>query len=623
MQTSLPASTSAPQTITAWRELALDGASWAHEVMALRNKLETHGSPIFLHVGASEALTSRLQALQASARDTDRTSLIKNMPLFGVPFVVKDNIDVAGMPTTAACPAFSFQPVQSATAVARLEAAGALCLAKTNLDQFATGLVGTRSPYGAPSSVFDAELISGGSSAGSAVAVGAGLIPFALGTDTAGSGRIPAMFNHVVGLKPTPGRVSTQGVVPACASLDCVSVFALSVEDAMSVLAVIEGAQADDPFSQFTPGPARFAISKALATSGASTLPRLGIPASLPESVSPWVAEAYRASIEQLKGLGHTIVELDFGPLYDVADLLYNGPWVAERYVVIEALLRDNPHAIDPVVRQVIERATAFDSAATFRAQYHLRELRIEAEKIWQHCDCLVVPTAPRHPTHAQVAAEPIAVNAQLGQFTNFVNLLSWSALAIPVSRHDKQAFGLTLIGPAHADVALGHLAIGWQALFAQSPGITGLGTDALINTLQLDPASEACLPIVVVGAHLEGLPLNWQLTERGAYKLRSTRTAASYRFYALPGTAPPKPGLQRVDHGGHSIAVEVWAVPVKHVGSFLALIPAPLGLGTLELEDGQSAHGFLCEAHALTHATDISHTGGWRNYLRSIAPKP
>ena len=598
-----------PLTLADWQAAYRDGADPAPLLRALRSRMAARGAPIYLHVAAEQALESQLVALQAlAAQYPNRAALLAERPLWGVPFAIKDNIDVAGAPTTAACPAFSHVAERHATVVQRLLAAGAVWLAKTNLDQFATGLVGTRSPYGAPSSTWSAAHVSGGSSSGSAVAVSLGDVPFALGTDTAGSGRVPAGFNHIVGLKPTPGRSSTTGVLPACRTLDCVSIFALTVGDAGTVLAAMEGADPEDAYSGRPPGPARWQPRL-----------RIGVPSELPPGVHPDVAAAFVRAQSSLRGAGHTLVNFDFQPLAEVADLLYQGPWVAERHLVVRDLLVRDPQAMDPAVRQVIASAERYSADDTFEAQYRLQALSRRAQALWASMDVMLVPTAPRHPTHADLQADPIGANSALGQFTNFVNLLGWCALAVPAAVSPASLpLGVTFIAPGDHDAALVEFGRQWQSQSAQTLGATGRRFVDVAPARR--PASQAVLPLAVVGAHLSGLPLNHQLTALGATLRRATRTAPHYRFFALPGTTPPKPGLQRIAGAGHTIALEVWDVPMTGVGAFLAGIPAPLGLGTLELEDGTAVHGFLCEAHALEGALDISHHGGWRAYLASLS---
>ena len=540
-----------------------------------------------------------------------RTRCSPALPLYGVPFAAKDNIDIAGLPTTAACPAYAFEPTQDATVIARLVAAGAVWMGKTNLDQFATGLVGARSPYGRPSSSFAADRISGGSSSGSAVVVSRGDVAFSLGTDTAGSGRVPAGFNQLVGLKPTPGRVSTHGVLPACRSLDCVSVFALTVADAARVLAVIEGPDAADAYSQFHPGPARWAGRL-----------RVGVPALPVFSGDAGYAPAFEQAVGRLRALGHEPVAIDFQPLLAVAELLYGGPWVAERHAVVQALLERNPAALDPTVRRVIEAAGRFSATDAFRGQYQLRAAQREAEALWDRVDLLMVPTAPGHPRHTEIDADPIGANAQLGLYTNFVNLLGWSALALPSgTTASGLPFGVTFIAPGAADAALADFGLAWEARtrlrWARRADRIPHRQSTTRGPVRRHAADRRGRRPPV------GPAAERQLLERGALLREATHTAPHYRLYALPGTVPPKPGLQRVAGGGGAIAVEVWEMPIEQIGSFLALIPAPLGLGSLELADGRRVHGFLCEGHALEGARDITALGGWRAYLASLSAAP
>ncbi len=525
-----------------------------------------------------------------------RADLVRRYPLLGVPFAVKDNIDIVGAPTTAGCPDFAYMPDRTATVVQRLLDAGAVWLGKTNLDQFATGLVGTRSPYGRPSSVFDAQRISGGSSSGSAVAVARGQVAFALGTDTAGSGRVPAGFNELVGLKPTPGRLSAAGVVPACRTLDCVSLFAHTVDDAALLLSIAEGADPLDAYSDFRVGPAGFPQRL-----------RIGVPKAPTFFGDAGYAQAWDAAVTRAASLCDTVIELDFDRLFKVAALLYEGPWVAERHSVVRELLATSPDALDPTVRRVIGRAAGLSATDTFVAQYRLRELQAELRVLWQQVDMLLVPTAPGHPSFDDVQDDPVGVNARLGTYTNFVNLLGWCALALPAGRTSRNLpFGVTFIAPGTHDAALLDFGRRWAG-------------EAQPSTTYHQPATTPVLPIAVVGAHLSGLPLNGELLERGALRRETTRTAPKYRLFALPGTQPPKPGLQRRGESGVAIEVEVWDVPLPEVGAFLARVSAPLGLGSIELADGRFVHGFLCEAVALDGARDISAFGGWRAYLASL----
>jgi allophanate hydrolase len=600
-------------TLPDWQHAYRDGASPRRLLEDLRARLD-RDSPREAWIrrsGPAEIDASVTVLEQRAACHPDRATALRAMPLFGVPFAVKDNIDVAGLPTTAACPAFARTPTAHAQAVARLIDAGAVCMGKTNLDQFATGLVGLRSPYGRPSSTFAADRISGGSSSGSAVVVSRGDVPFALGTDTAGSGRVPAGFNNIVGLKPTPGRVSNNGVVPACRSVDCVSVLALTVADAAAVLALIEGPDPHDAYSAFRLGPAQ----------PGATL-RIGVPVTPIFGGDAGYAPCFEQALAQARTLGHMIVPIDFAPLLAVAKLLYGGPWVAERHTVVQELLARDPDALDATVRAVIEAAHRFSATDTFRAQYMLREAQRDSAALWQQLDLLMVPTAPAHPTHADIDADPLAGNARLGIYTNFVNLLGWCALALPAGfTAAGLPFGVTFIAPAAADAALARFGQRWATSVALPLGATGrqFTAPSLEAPSAPWPASQSTLPIAVVGAHLSGLPLNGQLGERGATLREATQTAPHYRLFALPDTVPPKPGLMRVgsDASGAAIAVEVWDMPLTEVGAFLALIPPPLGLGSLELADGRWVHGFVCEAHALVGARDVTAYGGWRAFVQ------
>ena len=598
MSPATPSTDPAPEGLAAWRERVRTGADLVGALTRCREAAEASAHRhIWISLPTAAQWQEQLQRLAARlAEALPRDELLRRYPLLGVPFAVKDNIDIAGVPTTAACPAFAAVPPHSATVVRRLLDAGALWIGKTNLDQFATGLVGTRSPYGRPSSVFDAERISGGSSSGSAVAVARGQVAFSLGTDTAGSGRVPALFNGLVGLKPTPGRVSTAGVLPACRSIDCVSVFAHSADDAAQVLAVLEGSDPLDTYSAFKAGPARLP----------DTL-RIGVPSAPEFFGDAGYGAAFAAELQRVRAQGHTLVEIDFAPLFEVAALLYDGPWVAERHVVVQRLLAEQPEALDPTVRRVIARALGFSATQAFEGAYRLRDLQAGLRTLWQQVDLLMVPSAPGHPRFAEVDADPVGVNSRLGTYTNFVNLLGWCALALPAGRTDKGLpFGVTFIADAAMDAALLDLARRWHGTPATSAPTAW-------------PATHATLPIAVVGAHLSGLPLNGQLLERGSRLLERTRTAPHYRLYALPGTTPPKPGMQRVPEGGAAIELEVWDMPLAALGSFLALIPPPLGLGSVQLADGRHVHGFLCESHALAGAQDISAFGGWRAYLATL----
>jgi len=531
-------------------------------------------------------------------------AVLESMPLFGIPFAVKDNIDVGGMPTTAACPEFSRVSETSATVVQRLQAAGALLVGKTNLDQFATGLVGVRSPYGAVRNAIAPDYVSGGSSSGSAVAVALGQVMFALGTDTAGSGRIPAAFNHLVGLKPSRGLISTQGLVPACRTLDCISIFAHDVADAWHVLHSAAGYDAADAYARKLP-------MLGLKRRGY----RIAIPAATEFYGDLAAQDAWDRTLTRIAELpGVTLARIPFAPFADAARLLYQGPWVAERRAALGDFFVEQPQAVHPVVREITAQAADYDAVAAFQGQYRLADLRRQAEQLLEGADLMLVPTTTGMPTIADVQADPVRRNSQLGYYTNFVNLMDMSALAIPgLWRSDGLPAGVTLIGPAGAD----HLLAEAGARLQQQLG--GAAQADAIASAPL-PFTEETIRLCVVGAHLSGQPLNWQLLEAGARRLASTRTAPRYRLYALANSAPPKPGLARTEGAdGAAIAVEVWEMPLRHFGAFVAAIPAPLGIGTVELEDGSSIKGFICEPAGLASATDITRHGGWVNYLNSL----
>ena len=556
-------------------------------------------------------LESKADLLAAARVLEQRKAAGETLPLYGLPFGVKDNIDVACMPTTAACPGFSHVPTESAFVVQRLLAAGALVVGKTNLDQLATGLVGVRSPYGVAENPFDAERIPGGSSSGSAVAVSSGLVSFALGTDTAGSGRIPASFNNLVGLKPTRGLLSTSGVVPACRSLDCVSVFALTVHDASLVAEIAAGPDTNDAYCRpdadrvrFTPGakPASF---------------RFGIPSSpyLTELDYGGTRADFARAVERLRRLGGIAVELDFEPFHAAGQMLYEGAFVAERSASVHAILSTNPSGVLPVITEVLSRAEGFSAKDAFLGAQTLAEHARRTRLAWPSIDLFIVPTTPFFPKVSEVEADPIGLNSRLGALMNFANLLDLSALAVPSDfRADGLPFGITLFGQRDRDAYLAAIGDAFQRDVGGTLGKT---------RARLPPAPAARAPrpsnmlLSVVGAHLSGQPLNKQLTELSATLVRSSKTAPEYRLYALPNTVPPKPGLVRVRSGGRAIEVEVWELTPEAFGQFMKGVPAPMTIGTCVLEDGSKVHGFGCEPIALEGATDISDFGGWRAYLR------
>jgi len=566
-------------------------------LLALREKAAALNPDyhLFIHLLSAEEMEPYLAALDG--RDLD------SLPLYGVPFAIKDNIDLAGVPTTAACPAFAYVPERSATIVERLLALGAIPLGKTNLDQFATGLNGSRSPYGAcPNSVLP-EYPSGGSSAGSSLAVALGVASFALGTDTAGSGRVPAALNNLVGLKASKGLISTAGVLPACRTLDCVTTFTATAREASQLLALTAHLDPRDEYSRSNPSwndgsafgvprPFRFGVPRAqdLDFFGCKESPRL-----------------FGDAIDRLKAAGGEAVELDLSPFLEAARLLYEGPWVAERYSVAGELMEENPAAVLPVIRAVLAKAPAVSGVQTFRAQYRLQALKAVCDKALEGLDCVLTPTIGRPVTLEELDAEPVLRNSELGYYTNFMNLLDYAAVAVPGGfMANGLPWGVTLFGRAFTDQYLLGMA---DALQRQQ--------DPALPTPN-NPARHDRARLVVCGAHLDGLALNGQLRQRGARLIEATYSSKDYKLYALAGGPPLRPGMLRVADGGVSIAVEVWELPSSELGSFLTGIPAPLGLGKVQLADGRWESGFICEPYGLEGATDISHLGGWRAYLQT-----
>jgi allophanate hydrolase len=528
-------------------------------------------------------------------------------PLAGLRFAVKDNIDVAQVPTTAACPAYAYTPLKHAHVVDRLLSAGALAAGKTNLDQFACGLNGTRSPYGAVPNSFDARYVSGGSSSGSAYAVATGQVDFALGTDTAGSGRVPAGLNNIVGLKPSRGLLSARGVVPAAASVDCVSIFARTVGMAVRVLKAAQGYDAADPYSRSltldeTPFPARF---------------RFGVPDVLDFFGDTQAEQAFKEAVQRMEALGGVRSDIAYAPLAEAAGLLYDSALVAERYAALRDFVDQHEGEVIEPVRSILTGGRRYSAADLVDAQLRLRALAQRVAPMWEGIDVLLVPTAPTHYTIEAMQQDPVTLNRNLGAYTNFVNLLDYAAISVPSSlRADGLPFGVTLIAPCGADLRLADLGQRYHHATGLPQGATG---QPLPDPVPVLGTGGATVRVAVVGAHLSGMPLNGQLTERGATLVAATHTASEYRLYALPGTVPPKPGMVRVAPGeGHAIAVEVWEMPAAHYGSFVALIPWPLGIGTITLADGSTVQGFACDALALNGAEDISHHGGWRAYIAS-----
>ncbi|WEX10705.1 allophanate hydrolase [Chelativorans sp. AA-79] len=558
---------------------------------------------IFIHLAGRDELLAAFRAL--GAVDPEK-------PLWGVPFAVKDNIDVAGMPTSAACPDYAYLPERDASVVALLKAAGAVVVGKTNLDQFATGLVGVRTPYPVPRNVVDAALVPGGSSSGSAVATARGIVSFALGTDTAGSGRIPAGLNNIVGLKPTVGALSNTGVVPACHTLDCVSVFALTVDDAYRVFSLACRQDPSDPWSRAVAAPAPAARPPVL---------RVGVPACDDRKFfgDENMRAGYEAALSMLEGLGCRIVEIPFADFYATADLLYEGAWVAERYAAIRAFMDAHEKSMHPVTAKIIGAARKLSAADAFEGLYALQDYKAKLAPVIASVDLFCVPTAPTHYTVEAVLADPVVTNSRLGTYTNFVNLLDMCGIAVPCGlRPDGLPMSVTLLGRAGKDGFLAALALDIHAQSGASLGATGWTLPSAGAVAATE--DEDTIEIAVVGAHLSGMPLNSQLTELGAIFCRTVKTLPAYRLYALTGQPVPKPGLVRATNGsGTAIEVEVWRLAPDAFGRFVADIPPPLGIGTVLLEDGTAPKGFLVEPVGLVDALDISSYGGWRSYRLSV----
>ncbi|BBG29185.1 allophanate hydrolase [Zymobacter palmae] len=523
----------------------------------------------------------------------------ETLPLYGIPFGVKDNIDVAGLPTTAGCPEFAYMPQQHAVVVQKLIAAGAIPIGKTNLDQFATGLNGTRTPYGIPRCAFDDRYISGGSSSGSAISVASNTVPFALGTDTAGSGRVPAALNNLVGLKPTKGLLSTTGLVPAVRSQDCITVFAHSVDDALTVSRIAAGFDSSDIYSRQAP-------PHSLAECVWPTHFNFGIPDKKQlQFFGDTEAEAlFEAAIQRLERLGGNAVTFDYTPFQQAAKLLYAGPWVAERLAALHTFATHNADALNPVVRDIILSAEGISAVDTFNGFYQLAHHIRTAERTWSNIDIMVLPTAPTTYTVEQMLANPVQLNSNLGVYTNFVNLMDLSAIAVPAGfRTNGLPFGITMIGQAFQDGTIASL------------GKAFMKEELTTACHHVCAAESERVEVAVVGAHLSGQPLNAQLTERKAILKETAHTASGYALYALSDMMPEKPGLIRDPNAAGHIEVEVWTLPLTKFGSFITDITAPLGIGTITLDDGRQVKGFLCEPHAVTGAVDITHYGGWRAY--------
>jgi len=563
----------------------------------------------WLYLATSEQLEQQITQLEALREQAQGT--LSTLPLFGIPFAVKDNIDVGGWPTSAACPAFTYTAAADATVVANLRAKGAVVIGKTNLDQFATGLVGTRSPFGPVKNSFNPDYVSGGSSSGSASVVARGVVPFSLGTDTAGSGRVPAGFNNIVGLKPTKGWLSNHGVVPACKLNDCISVFALNVDDALQVAELAGGYDSADAYSRANPR---------TAPASMSAQPRFAIPNQLEFFGDSQYEHEFNQALARLQQMGVELVEIDYAPFQALAEQLYYGAWVAERTVAVGKMFTDSPQEMNPVVRGIVANGLNYNACDAWRAEYLRAELSRKINLALQGFDALLVPTSPTIRTLQEMTQEPVVYNSQFGTYTNFTNLADLSALALPASlRADGLPFGITLIAPAWHDAALASFGQKWQRTLALPLGATGKAFSANTARTSHAPVSAHHVRVAVVGAHLSGMPLNFQLTQRQAVRVEQTLTSADYRLYALANTQPLKPGLLKTT-GGSAIIVELWDIPLARFGEFVAEIAPPLGIGTLQLADGRQVKGFICEPWALEGATDVTSFGGWKSYIQHLA---
>ena len=588
--------------ITSLHKAYENGVTAEDVVTEVFRRIDAINDPgIFLHLDEQERILSE-------ARDLGKFDPISH-PLWGIPYVVKDNIDVGGMPTTVACPEFTNYPEKDAFSVSLLRDAGALVIGKTNLDQFATGLVGLRSPYPAPRNAIRPDLVPGGSSSGSAIAVATGIVSFALGTDTAGSGRVPAALNGIVGLKPSLGLISSTGVVPACRTLDTVSILATNVADAWSVLSCTALHDENDSFAQH-------------GELGELTPPPPNLRVAVPDKNSIKFfddldqTDSFARSLDSLQELDAEICEHDFEKFYQAADLLYEGVWVVERYHVVEELLRKDPDCMDPVVKSIIEKANSYSALDAFRDFYRLQDLKRETEVIFKNADMLCVPSVPCFFSLNDLKKDPIVPNSRLGTYTNFVNLLDLCGIAVPVApRRDGLPGSITLIAPAGHDGAVSGFALKLQMSLRPPIGATDWSLPNIF--FEPDSVSHSEIEIAVVGAHMSGMPLNYQLMENGARFLRSDRTNNDYKLYCLSDYQPPRPGLIKIS-GGSSIELEIWAMPKSNFGAFMGGIPHPLGIGTISLASGDTVQGFICESIGILEAIDITSYGGWREYINS-----
>ncbi len=600
MSTSMNSIKTLGWTLAEWKAGYTNNTIQLEDLYALVEQFD-HADPAWISIASIEQLTAQIEALKQIENATA-------LPLFGVPIAVKDNIDVVGFASTAAFKLFTEIKIEDAFVVQRLKQAGAIIVGKTNLDQFATGLVGTRSPFGAVPNTFNSDFVSGGSSSGSGSVVARGLVPIALGTDTAGSGRIPAAFNNIVGLKPTKGRFSNTGLLPACKSLDCISIFALTVADATAVAEVMEGFDVTDSYSRVNPAtaPAKFSAQLNLA-----------IPKQLDFFCDAQSAVAFQQALIELKNLGAELTEIDFSAFSQLASQLYQGSWVAERTAAVADLLETSVQDFDPTVLEIIQKGQQYTAVDAYNAEYLKQELARDIQQTLAQFDALVVPSSPTIHTLAEMAESPIENNSHFGTYTNFTNLADLSAIAVPAGfRADGLPFGITFIAPAWHDTALADFAEKWQKHLKLPLGAVAK-TLPEANSVMSAPSAQH-FRVAVVGAHLTGMPLNFQLTTRQAVHVETTTTSADYALYALPGTVPPKPGLARQE-AGQKIIVELWDIPKARFGEFVAEIPTPLGMGNIELADGRWVKGFICEPYGLNGAKNISEFGGWRAYIQSL----
>lgn len=592
--------------LTAYRNGSLSPEQLIDHIDAQCAEYVSHN--IWIHRLTREELQPYLDRLAKHSPD--------DLPLYGIPFAIKDNIDLADVPTTAACPDFAYTPEHSAFVVQQLIDAGAIPIGKANMDQFATGLVGTRSPepWGPCRNAFNPDYISGGSSSGSAVAVSLGLVSFSLGTDTAGSGRVPAAFNNLIGVKPSRGLLSTSGVVPACRTLDCVTIFAFNTDDANRVMSIAAAYDEGDDYARHNPFdnlPRHYGIPEGSFSFGVPSFEQLEFFGN--ESAR----QLFEESISRLTAMGGIARTIDFTPFLDAAKLLYEGPWVAERYVAIEDFIKEQPNALLPVINTIIGGAELLRATAAFKAEYRMQHFRKVTTELLSDIDFLVTPTTGTIYTIDEVNADPIKLNSNLGYYTNYMNLLDCASVAVPAGFLDNGLpWGITFVSAAFSDNRLLSYAKRWQQQLGLTQGKVGYELAMHNNTGNLLPDR---IPLIVCGAHLSGLALNWQLTERGATLLEKTTSSPRYRLYALEGGPPYRPGMIRDETEGSAIEIEIWSVPKEQFGSFVAQIPAPLGIGKVETSDGRWLPGFICENHAISYAKEITELGGWRKYVDTM----